>query len=199
MAYFFRLEEESKFVFMYALFKLKLIRGKTILFVNSVDRCYKLKLFLEQFGIPVCVLNSELPATSRYWNFTVTMKIMSFFNEFFCFRSHIVGQFNQGIYDVIVASDERFLDDLNHPLNSKGKPKKIDRDREKSKRDKDKVWLKNKILTESFFPIYGFKTVHWQSCNYFRSPESLVASIFSSFPMWLILTFLLMLILTSIE
>ena len=55
------LEEEDKFVLIYALFKLKLIQGKTIIFVNSVDKCYQIKLYLEQFGIPVCVLNSELP------------------------------------------------------------------------------------------------------------------------------------------
>lgn len=36
------------------------------MFVNSIDRCYKLKLFLEQFGIPACVLNSELPHNSRW-------------------------------------------------------------------------------------------------------------------------------------
>ena len=65
---------------MYALFKLKLVRGKTIIFVNSVDKCYRIKLYLEQFGIPVCVLNSELPNSTR---------------------CHIVTQFNKGIYEVI--------------------------------------------------------------------------------------------------
>ena len=59
------LEEEDKFVLIYALFKLKLIQGKTIIFVNSVDKCYQIKLYLEQFGIPVCALNSELPTASR--------------------------------------------------------------------------------------------------------------------------------------
>ena len=82
------LEEEDKFVLIYALFKLKLIQGKTIIFVNSVDKCYQIKLYLEQFGIPVCVLNSELPTASR---------------------CHILSQFNKGIYEVIVASDEKFL------------------------------------------------------------------------------------------
>ena len=82
------LEQEDKFVLIYALFKLKLIQGKTIIFVNNVDKCYQVKLYLEQFGIPVCVLNSELPTASR---------------------CHIVNQFNKGIYDVIVASDEKFL------------------------------------------------------------------------------------------
>ena len=59
------IEQEDKFVLIYALFKLKLIAGKTIIFVNNVDRCYQIKLYLEQFGIPVCVLNSELPTASR--------------------------------------------------------------------------------------------------------------------------------------
>jgi len=63
--YQIKIEEEDKFVLIYALFKLRLVRGKSIVFVNNVDRCYKLKLYLEQFQIPVCVLNSELPAATR--------------------------------------------------------------------------------------------------------------------------------------
>ncbi|XP_037041607.1 probable ATP-dependent RNA helicase DDX56 [Bradysia coprophila] len=82
-------EENDKAAILYALFKLHLIRGKSIIFVNTVDRCYKLKLFLEQFSIKSCVLNSELPS-----------KI----------RCHAVNQFNQGIYDIIIASDEHVLD-----------------------------------------------------------------------------------------
>ena len=46
--YQIKIEEEEKFVLIYALFKLKLVRGKTIIFVNGVDRCYKVKLYLEQ-------------------------------------------------------------------------------------------------------------------------------------------------------
>ncbi|XP_076242202.1 putative ATP-dependent RNA helicase DDX56 isoform X1 [Calliopsis andreniformis] len=83
-------EENDKAAILYALLKLNLIRGKTIIFVNSVDRCYKLKLFLEQFGIPTCVLNSELPAVSR---------------------CRAVTQFNSGTYDIIIASDEKALEE----------------------------------------------------------------------------------------
>ena len=86
-------EEEDKAVLIYALFKLGLVRGKTIIFVRNVDRCYKLKLYLHQFGIPSCALNCELPVDSR---------------------CHIVQQFNAGIYDIIVASDELSLDDPNY-------------------------------------------------------------------------------------
>ena len=107
--YVIKLEEEDKFVLIYALFKLELIRGKSLIFVSSVDRCYKMKLFLEQFSIPCCVLNSELPVATRL---------------------HTVSQFNKGVYSVIVAADEKFLDEAT--------VKKVDKDAENTKRHKDK-------------------------------------------------------------
>lgn len=87
--YHIKCEEEDKFVLIYALFKLNLIQGKSIIFVKTVDRCYRLKLYLEQFGIRSCVLNSELPAACR---------------------CHAVSQFNIGIFDIIIASDENAAD-----------------------------------------------------------------------------------------
>lgn len=77
--------EEDKFLLLCALLKLRLLRGRALLFVGTLARCYRLKLFLEQFGIPACALNSELPARSR---------------------CHVITQFNRGIYDYIVATDE---------------------------------------------------------------------------------------------
>ena len=59
-----RCNEVDKFLLTYVILKLKLVKGKTIIFVNDVDRCYRLKLFLEQFSIKSCVLNSELPLNS---------------------------------------------------------------------------------------------------------------------------------------
>lgn len=103
--YHIKCDDEEKFVLIYALLKLKLIIGKSIIFVNSVDRCYKLKLFLEQFGINSCVLNSELPVNSR---------------------CHIVTQFNQGIYNIIVASDDKLCEEM----KEKKKQKRIKRDKE---------------------------------------------------------------------
>nr|XP_012215889.1 PREDICTED: probable ATP-dependent RNA helicase DDX56 [Linepithema humile] len=96
-------EEKDKAAILYALLKLYLIRGKSIIFVNTVDRCYKLKLFLEQFGIPTCVLNSELPATSR---------------------CRAVSQFNSGTYDIIIASDEKALEEPHMIQMKRGKRKK---------------------------------------------------------------------------
>ncbi|KAF2398029.1 ATP-dependent RNA helicase DBP9 [Trichodelitschia bisporula] len=77
--------EDEKFLLAYTIFMLKLIKGKTIIFVGDIDRCYRLKLFLEQFGIKSCVLNSELPVNSRV---------------------HVVEQFNKNVYDIIIATDE---------------------------------------------------------------------------------------------
>uniref|UniRef100_A0A8C7C595 RNA helicase n=1 Tax=Neovison vison TaxID=452646 RepID=A0A8C7C595_NEOVI len=57
--------EEDKFLLLYALLKLSLVRGKSLLFVNTLERSYRLRLFLEQFSIPACVLNGELPLCSR--------------------------------------------------------------------------------------------------------------------------------------
>lgn len=63
--YSIKFEEEDKFLLIYTLLRLRLVQGKTLVFVGALDRCYRLKLFLEQFGIPACVLNSELPVQSR--------------------------------------------------------------------------------------------------------------------------------------
>ncbi|XP_011496167.1 PREDICTED: probable ATP-dependent RNA helicase DDX56 [Ceratosolen solmsi marchali] len=99
-------EENDKATILYTLLKLSLIRGKCIIFVNTVDRCYKLKLFLEQFGIPTCVLNSELPASSR---------------------CRAVTQFNTGTYDIIIASDEKALDEP-HTTNQKNGKRRKDKE-----------------------------------------------------------------------
>nr|AAS18604.1 RNA helicase [Choristoneura fumiferana] len=95
--------------------KLNLVRGKSIIFVRTVDRCYKLKLYLEQFKIGSCVLNSELPAAVR------------------CLS---VDQFNRGRYQIIVASDEKALEKPDGgilPIEERQKKKK-----QASKRKRDK-------------------------------------------------------------
>jgi len=58
--YVIKCAEDEKFLLIYAMFKLGLIKGKTIVFVGDTDRSYRVKLFLEQFGIRACVLNSEV-------------------------------------------------------------------------------------------------------------------------------------------
>ncbi|KAH6576674.1 hypothetical protein BASA50_001879 [Batrachochytrium salamandrivorans] len=86
--YIIKCDEREKFLLAFFILKLHVHpfgSGKTIIFVNSIDRCYRLKIFLEIFGIKSCALNSELPLKSRF---------------------HIVQEFNKGVYDVIIATDE---------------------------------------------------------------------------------------------
>lgn len=60
-----------------------------MIFVNDTDRGYRVKLFLEKFGIKSGVLNSELPFNSRY---------------------HAVQEFNRGVFDYLIATDESGLE-----------------------------------------------------------------------------------------
>ncbi|KAI9199344.1 P-loop containing nucleoside triphosphate hydrolase protein [Polychytrium aggregatum] len=86
--YYVKCTEKEKFLLTYFILKLRVHpfgTGKSIIFVNDIDRGYRLKLFLQQFGISSCTLNSELPLKSRY---------------------HIVQEFNRGAYDFIIATDE---------------------------------------------------------------------------------------------
>ncbi|KAK4241742.1 P-loop containing nucleoside triphosphate hydrolase protein [Achaetomium macrosporum] len=78
--------EDDKWLISYLIFKLQLIKGPCLIFVADIDRSYRLKLYFEQFGIRSCVLNSELPINTRI---------------------KIIEEFNRGIYDIIIASDEK--------------------------------------------------------------------------------------------
>jgi ATP-dependent RNA helicase DDX56/DBP9 len=116
--------EDEKFLLAYIIFKLKLVTGKCLVFVSDVDRCYRLKLFFEQFGIRSCILNSELPVNSRI---------------------HCIEEFNRNVYDIIIASDEHeLLGDEDQPAEdakaaggdgSEAAPKK--KKRKTTKRDKE--------------------------------------------------------------
>lgn len=68
----------------------------------------RVRLFLEQFGIRSCVLNSELPANIRI---------------------HTIAQFNKGTYDIIIASDEHMLE---KPAGGKSQRKSKQGDHESS-------------------------------------------------------------------
>lgn len=101
-------QEDEKFVLLIALIKLNLLRGRTIIFVNSLKRCYKLKIFLEQFAVRSCLLNPELPIATR---------------------CNVVDQFNKGLYNQIIACDERCVHDPRaRRKGSKAVDKKLDKD-----------------------------------------------------------------------
>eukprot|EP00602_Paraphysomonas_sp_CaronLab_P010101 CAMPEP_0185037304 /NCGR_PEP_ID=MMETSP1103-20130426/31514_1 /TAXON_ID=36769 /ORGANISM="Paraphysomonas bandaiensis, Strain Caron Lab Isolate" /LENGTH=614 /DNA_ID=CAMNT_0027575225 /DNA_START=381 /DNA_END=2225 /DNA_ORIENTATION=- len=81
---YLRTSEADKFLVLYVFIKLGLLQGKGLIFVNDVNKCYKLKLFLQQFFISAAVLNAELPANSR---------------------THILEEFNRGVFDYLIATD----------------------------------------------------------------------------------------------
>ncbi|HYE74804.1 MAG TPA: C-terminal helicase domain-containing protein [Blastocatellia bacterium] len=84
--WYLRVGKQDKDLLVYSFIKLNLIaQGKTLFFVNSVDRGYRFKLFLEQFGVKSAVLNSELPENSR---------------------RHILDSYDKGLFDYLIATDE---------------------------------------------------------------------------------------------
>ena len=109
--YVIRCEATDKYLLAYALFKLNLVRGKSLIFVNSIDKCYRLKLFYEQFYIRTCILNSELPQSVRV---------------------HIVDEFNRGVYDIVIATDESINIDTEVSV-----PRKIKKKKKGKKEDKE--------------------------------------------------------------
>lgn len=80
-------DDEERFQLLYVILKLQLLCGKMLIFVSSrnenVDRAYKLKLFLDQFGIKTCLLDVNFPLNSRH---------------------HVIDQFNRGIFDILITT-----------------------------------------------------------------------------------------------
>jgi ATP-dependent RNA helicase DDX56/DBP9 len=105
--YFARLRSPlDRYLVTYAMLRLHVISGKVLIFTNGINSAFRLKLFLDQFKVRSAVLNAELPANSRV---------------------HCVEQYNAGIFDVLIATDEVQRDD------SSGAPKR--RRKQRARRD----------------------------------------------------------------
>lgn len=128
--------EDEKFLLAYVIFKLRLIKGKCIIFVSDIDRSYRLKLFFEQFGIRSCILNSELPLNSRV---------------------HVVEEFNKGVYDIIIAADEKneMLGDDDDAANSDGEGEDVKDDTKEDDETAEKKRPKKKAKTSRGDKEYG--------------------------------------------
>ena len=79
--------EDEKFLVLFVFLKLGLLKGKGIIFVNDVNKCYRLKLFLQQFYLTAAVISSEVPFNSRL---------------------NMLQEFNQGVFDYLIATDKSF-------------------------------------------------------------------------------------------
>lgn len=119
----------DKLVHILALLKLELVQKKVLIFTNSIDMSFRLRLFFEQFGIKSAVLNAELPQSSRL---------------------HILEEFNAGLFDYLIATDES---------QSEGK-EQVD-EQNGNERKKSKKHRKHKLDAE-FGVVRGvdFKNVH---------------------------------------
>lgn len=83
--YVLPVSESDRLLAVLGMLRLGLLHKRVLLFVNSIDAGFKLRLFLEAFGVKAAILNAELPVNSRH---------------------HILQEFNRGIFDYLIATDD---------------------------------------------------------------------------------------------
>ncbi|KAK9054154.1 hypothetical protein SSX86_025231 [Deinandra increscens subsp. villosa] len=106
--------DRDKLLHILALLKLDLVQKKVLIFTNTIDTSFRLKLFLEQFGIKSAVLNAELPVNSRL---------------------HILEGFNAGLFDYLIATDDSELKEKEQADGDKEVEKKRSKKHKKRKLD----------------------------------------------------------------
>ncbi|KAF3439095.1 hypothetical protein FNV43_RR17370 [Rhamnella rubrinervis] len=91
----------DKLLYILSLLKLELVQKRVLIFTNTIDMGFRLRLFLEKFGIKSAVLNAELPQNSRL---------------------HILEEFNAGLFDYLIATDDsetKQKEEVNEENNAK--------------------------------------------------------------------------------
>ncbi|ELP93440.1 DEAD box ATP-dependent RNA helicase, putative [Entamoeba invadens IP1] len=78
-------EQKDKILNLYIILRLNMIRGKVLIFVNSIQQAFFVKIFLDRFSIPSVVLNSDFPRD---------------------IRTDIINQFNNKQFKILIATDE---------------------------------------------------------------------------------------------
>ncbi|KAJ3447154.1 atp-dependent RNA helicase ddx56-related [Anaeramoeba flamelloides] len=116
-----KVTEDDKFLLLYVLLRLGQLQTKALIFVNDLNKSYRLKLFLERFSISSVVLNNELPQNTR---------------------NSILENFNRGNFDIMIAIDEN-IEKKNKIIKSLGgdekkKDNKKNKKKKKSKKEKEK-------------------------------------------------------------
>lgn len=107
---------KDRYLVAYAMLRLNVICGKVLIFVNHINAAFRLKLFLDQFKVKSAILNSELPANSRI---------------------HCVQQFNAGVFDILIATDESRNDSKRNDSGKKKQDKKKFETKKRKRIDKD--------------------------------------------------------------
>uniref|UniRef100_A0A7N0UCZ5 RNA helicase n=1 Tax=Kalanchoe fedtschenkoi TaxID=63787 RepID=A0A7N0UCZ5_KALFE len=106
----------DKLVYILAILKLELLQKKVLIYTNTIDMGFRLRLFLEKFGIRSAVLNAELPQNSRL---------------------HILEEFNVGLFDYLIATDETQIKENMETKSSNGADTKKSRKHAKAKLDSE--------------------------------------------------------------
>jgi len=78
----------DKYLILYTLLKLQLVQGKTLIFVDSIQDAYRLKILFERFSMNSAVLNADLPHASR---------------------QNIIQSFNQSLVELLIATDDSLM------------------------------------------------------------------------------------------
>eukprot|EP01117_Protostelium_nocturnum_P006622 TRINITY_DN2382_c0_g2_i1.p1 TRINITY_DN2382_c0_g2~~TRINITY_DN2382_c0_g2_i1.p1 ORF type:complete len:636 (-),score=266.84 TRINITY_DN2382_c0_g2_i1:40-1947(-) len=88
--YYLETDAKDRFLVLYTLIRLKVVPGKALIFCNSVYSAFELQLYLRKFCISSIVLNSQLPHNSRI---------------------RIIKEFNKGMFDFLIATEESFIEE----------------------------------------------------------------------------------------
>lgn len=133
--YFARLKNHrDRYLVAYAMLRLNVICGKVLIFVNHINSAFRLKLFLDQFKVKSAVLNSELPANSRM---------------------HCVDQFNAGIFDILIATDEA-KKDIREERKAERKGKKEEKKKRKRVEKDEEFGLARGVDFRDVAAVFNF-------------------------------------------
>ena len=119
--YYLETCEKDKYLVLFVFLKLGLLKGKGLIFVNDVDKCFRIKLFLQQFYLTSAVVNAEVPINSRI---------------------NIIKEFNQGVFDYLIATDSSFNqnhDEEENEENEKEEGEKHEKDEDREDEDEDEM------------------------------------------------------------
>jgi ATP-dependent RNA helicase DDX56/DBP9 len=105
-------EVNEKLLHLLTLLRLALVPRKVLIFVNSIDTGMRVRLFLDAFGLRCSVLSADLPLNSRH---------------------HILQEFNRGLFDYLIATDDVHAADFTAPRD-KGKGKKVRNSKNENRR-----------------------------------------------------------------
>lgn len=78
----------EKLLYLLTLLKLSLVEKKVLIFVNTVDQGMRVRLFLDAFGIRAPMIAGHQPMNTRH---------------------HMLQQFNKGLFDYLIASDDGMI------------------------------------------------------------------------------------------